>query len=234
MGMFSSLQLYFPRKSGPDVGSAQERCEHAVIERITFDLSGWHEHERSPKRIVWGNAGNIMSLDVVPAPSVIKSMEREVWLADARSMARPGGIVSVDAYNISSHPAIQIIYKRIHETGYMYTGMLIFGLAEYWCQVTVVCLEHGTIGLREAVLTVKLLKEGKIRIRKHPFYLRPFKRSSGYLEGWFQDPYNPKYRGGSLRSITDNEEYDTQFPDHPLSQVRSTLKTVRDSLRVAT
>jgi hypothetical protein len=38
-------------------------------------------------------------------------MEREYWLQDARQMARPGGIVSVDPCVVASRPAIEIIYK---------------------------------------------------------------------------------------------------------------------------
>ena len=70
-----------------------------MIERITFDTSGWHEHveNREPERIVWGNAGDVLSLDVVPSPwKTFRPMEREKWLDDARTMAKPGGIVSVD------------------------------------------------------------------------------------------------------------------------------------------
>jgi hypothetical protein len=203
-----------------------------MIERITFNTSGWHEHERSEERIVWGNAGDILSLDVVPRPwQTFKPMERERWLEDARHMARPGGIVSVDPYTVGSHPAIQIVYKREQGSGYRYTGILVIKFGEYWCQVTVVCGEKGMTGIREAVLTPRLLEDGRIKIRKHPFYLRLFKRSSGYLEGWFADPYDPRYRGINLRSIADNEEYDDEFPNHPLSRLRSTLKTVRDSLQ---
>jgi hypothetical protein len=208
-----------------------------MIESITFDLSGWHEHEREQaiekERIVWYNAYDILSLDVLPASSkTFKPLEQD-WIDDARQMAKPGGIVSVDSYTVGSRPAIQIIYKKIHGTGYLYTGILVMEYRGYWCQVTAVCGEHGTTGIREAGLTKRLLAQGKIKIREHPFYLRPFKRTSGYLEGWFQDPHNPRYKGTILRSITDNEEYDAEFSYHPLSRLRSTLKTVRDSLRFA-
>jgi hypothetical protein len=61
------------------------QCDHAMIERITFNTSGWHEHERSEERVVWGNAGDILSLDVVPRPwQTFKPMERERWLTAAR------------------------------------------------------------------------------------------------------------------------------------------------------
>ena len=160
-------------------------------------------------------------------------MEREYWLKDAREMAKPGGIVSVDSCRAADHPAIQIIYKREEGLGYRYTGIVRVDLGEYWCQATVVCGERGTTGIREAVLSTRLLEEGAIKIRKHPFFIRPFKRSSGHLEGWFTDPYDPKYKGKVLRSITDDEKYDEELPDHPLSRLRSTLKTVRESLHIS-
>jgi hypothetical protein len=58
-------------------------------------------------------------------------------------------------------------------------------------------------------------------------------RTEPSLQGWFMDPYDPKYKGEVIRSITDNEEYDEEFPNHPLSRLRSTLKTVRESLRAS-
>jgi len=205
-----------------------------MIERITFNASGWHEHEQERAKgwFVWGNAGDILSLAVVPSPwETFKPMEREYWLQDARQMARPGGIVSVDPRVSASRPAIEIIYKRTEGMGYRYTGMLVVEFSGYWCQVTGVFAERGVTGLREARLTARLLESGQLKVRKHPFYRRIFTRSSGYVLGWFVDPYDAKYRGVVLRSVADSEEYDAQFPDHPLTRLRSTLKTVRDSLQ---
>ncbi len=205
-----------------------------MIERISFNTSGWHEHERSEQWVVWGNAGDILSLAVLPPVwKTFKPMEREYWLDDARQMARPGGIVSVDSCRAAAHPAIEIIYKREEGLGYRYTGIVVVDFRTYWCQVTVVCGEGGTTGIREAVLTARLLDEGAIKIRKHPFYVRPFKRSSGYIEGWFTDPYDPKYKGKVLCSVSDNAKYDEEFPVHPLSRLRSTLKMVHESLQVS-
>jgi len=205
-----------------------------MIERITFNTSGWHEHgqEQSKDWVVWGNAGDILSLAVVPSPwRTFKPMEREYWLQDARQMARPGGIVSVDPRMAASRPAIEIIYKRTEGMGYRYTGMLVVEFSGYWCQVTGVFGERGVTGLREAQLTARFLERGQIKLRKHPFYRRVFTRSSGYVEGWFVDPYDAKYREVVLHNLADSEEYDAQFPDHPLTRLRSTLKTVRDSLQ---
>lgn len=203
-----------------------------MIERITFNTSGWHEHERAKDWLVWGNAGDILSLAIVPFPwKTFKPMEREYWLQDARQMAIPGGIVSVDPRVAASRPAIEIIYKRTEGTGYRYTGILVVEFSGSWCQITGVFGERGDTGVREAILTASLLEGGQIKIRKHPFYRRVFTRSTGYVEGWFTDPYDPTYRGVVLRSLADDEEYDEQFPDHPLARLRFTLKTVCDSLQ---
>jgi hypothetical protein len=206
------------------------------FELVNFDLSGWHEHERSRDSIFWGNpAGEALSLSVVPSteePS--KIFEREAWLDRARELAAPGGLVTVDPYEIHSRPAMQIIYKRTHGSGYAYTGMLFIHFEGQCCLVVAACKEGSTTGIREAVLTPQLLREDRIRIRKYPFYKKPFMHgASGYLEGWFRDPYDRSYRGVTLCSVADNEEFDAQFPDHPLSRVRCILKGVRKTIRLA-
>lgn len=215
--------------------------ESAILdELVNFDLSGWHEHERSRVSISWHNqADERLSLSLQPIRwGTWMIFEREYWLDFARKMSAPGGIVSVDPYNIQSRPAMQIIYKRTQGMGYAYTGMLFIHFQGQYCVVMVACREGSFTGIREAVLQPQLMDEGKIRIRIYPFYKRLYERlfkrgATGYVEGWFRDPYDPSYRGVILCCVSDNEEFDSQFPDHPLSRVRSILKSVRDTLRFA-
>ena len=140
-----------------------------------------------------------------------------------------GGIAAYKAAEV-----LRLLQERdVRVQVIMFTGILIVEFRQHRCQFTAVSGEQGTTGIREALVTDTLLGTGQIRVRKYPFYLRPFKRSSGYVEGWFRDPYDVKYRGITLRSVSDDEEYDAQFPDHPLSRLRCTLASVRDSLRFA-
>lgn len=44
---------------------------------------------------------------------------------------------------------------------------------------------------------------------------------------WAQDPYDPGYGKGLLRNLSENREYDTLFPTHPLSQARRFVDFVR-------
>lgn len=176
-----------------------------LIESITFDFSGWHEHEREQERTVWGNAGNVLSID------------------DARQIAKPGGIVAIDSYSVGflarypDHLQVQVRLGIDAQRD------------SHWGVRGVRVPTNRALPRRELPASLRPADAETIgggedfKIRKHPMRLRPFNRSSGYLEGWVQDPYDPRYRGVALRSIADNEEYDAQFPDHPLSRLRSTL-----------
>ena len=85
-----------------------------------------------------------MSLAVVPVPwKRFQPMERERWLDDARRMAKPGGIVSVDPHVVGGGRAIQIIYKRQFGSGYMYTGIIRVEVREYYYQITMVTGKRG-------------------------------------------------------------------------------------------
>ena len=48
-----------------------------------------------------------------------------------------------------------------------------------------------------------------------------------------QDPYDPSIRAPLQRNRAEEETYDSQFPDHPLSRVRSLLGHLRESLEIA-
>jgi len=43
-------------------------------------------------------------------------------------------------------------------------------------------------------------------------------------EGWVADPYDPTYMQGALMNLSEKEEYDEAFPNHPLSQARKIVK----------
>jgi hypothetical protein len=51
--------------------------------------------------------------------------------------------------------------------------------------------------------------------------------------GWMRDPYDPYIVDGFLWNLSEAEEYDELFPDHPLSRLRPVLKHVQTTLRVA-
>jgi hypothetical protein len=120
-----------------------------------------------------------------------------------------GGLI--EACKLDS--GIKLIYKRLEMPAYIYTGMLVTrvpGTSLIW---TVTAGERGRTGVREAVVTLTLMNEGKLNTEE-------------YELRWGQDPYEPAYHGvdrSVLRFMSDDESYDEQFPRHPLSKIRHTL-----------
>ena len=86
---------------------------------------------------------------------------------------------------------------------------------------TIVAGERGTSGLREAIVTASLMKAGTLTLED-------------YERSWAHDPYEPGYHGVDrivLRSMSDDETYDQQFPWHPLSKVRQVLAVLPSAVQ---
>lgn len=70
--------------------------------------------------------------------------------------------------------------------------------------------ENGMTGFRDTTIMNKLISEGKI--------------VSPNMDNWMQDPYDLNYKKGLLMNASENAEYDSMFPNHPLSEMRMLIK----------
>ncbi len=195
--------------------SAKAPAEPIRCVRIT--LPGWSEDPpREDKRRLWRNSHNeslLLSILAHPHPCLERGDELEVrrW---GREFAQSRGSGLIEARTVDRE--IRLIFKELEKPAYYYTGMLIRSVKGVWLLWTTTACELGTTGVREVVVTATLMSEGKL--------------SPGEYELRFaQDPYEPAYRGvdrSVLRFMSDDESYDQQFPQHPLSKVRRMLATL--------
>ena len=68
--------------------------------------------------------------------------------------------------------------------------------------------EMGTTGVRDSMVYILLSRHGVVKTTEEG------------LEGWGADPYDPFYTHGVLMNCAEKKEYDAQFPQHPLSELR--------------
>jgi hypothetical protein len=205
---------------GGTVPSSPERL-HAV--RLT--MREWSEEASSGKSRVWRDPeGDVLSLSLLDAslglPEISDESALQQW---ARRLAesRRAGLIEVRVITGTLGAAVGLIYKRLQMPAYIFTGMLLVPRQEVSQVWTVAAKEHGTTGVREALVTSELLTAGQLTIE-------------GYEQSWALDPYDPKYRGvdrSVLRFISDDERYDGLFPEHPLSKVRRVLAMLPHSVR---
>lgn len=190
---------------------------------MKLDSPWGREVERTKKQVVWLDCSGIplsftlvnglLSLPVSADALAVRQCCRKI------AEGSRGAIVSVDAVTVARRPATQLIYKREKLPAYAYTGMLFLQLEGFAYVVVVAAEEQGMTGVREATITSQLLGEGKLTLET-------------YQRDWFRDPYDPGYQGRILRSLSDDEAYDSSFADHPLSKVRSTLAYLKANIRL--
>jgi hypothetical protein len=165
---------------------------------------------------VWRDqCGNVLSIALTSDPPTDSERSDETTLRNwCRNLAesRNGGLLEASA----TANGIKLIYKRLQNPAYVYTGMFMTKVRSDWLIWTVVAGEHGMTGVREAVVTAHLINTGKLAVKD-------------YERCWSGDPYDPNYSRvdrSVLRSMSDDESYDVQFPDHPLSKVRHVLASL--------
>lgn len=188
-----------------------------LLATIHMPLEGLHEEipaSQDSMRIWRDPRGLVLSLaSVSGAPVPEDHNNLRDWF---RRMARDcgAGLIEADIVESCCGQSSQMIYKRLIGTGFMFTGMLLMPAGDRSIVWTASSQETGVTGLREAVVTADLMSRGELTLES-------------YESSWAQDPYQPGYSGVDrrvLRYISDSESYDSQFPDHPLSLIRHTLR----------
>lgn len=210
-------------RRGGGASDARER-----IQGVRLTLEGWAvdgDHDQPGARVWRDSVGAVLALDAAPAHVHLPiDGDESGYQQFCRRLAesRRAGLIEA---RLSEGPLGRIgtsIFKQSQDRGHLYIGHLWWRQADGFLVWTIMDGEHGTTGVREAVVTRDLLNADELTIE-------------GYERSWAADPYDPDYRGvdrGVLRFISDDERYDEQFPDHPLSKLRRVLAALPHSIQV--
>lgn len=128
-----------------------------------------------------------------------------------------GGIVEVSLLEVNNIPSVKTIFKIPQpESGMTYIASVTIPFENCSFVIKIQAAEVGTTGIRDALVLNKMLMNGEVTV------------GEDHLENWFEDPYNPNFKKGTLMNKSEQEKYDSEFPDHPLSVAR---KAVTDVIR---
>ncbi len=131
-----------------------------------------------------------------------------------------GGIVSVDVLDLAGLPGVRAIIKVPQKpAGTTYLASLTIPRRDFSFVVKVQCEELSDVGARERAIYGR-------------FLVGPSFDPARPLVGWEVDPYDPTRRDKIMRNESEDERYDAQFPEHPLSRARGYLSVIEPSLRV--
>lgn len=124
-------------------------------------------------------------------------------------LADDQGLIEVNSgHTTEGRPYAYSIVKSVMErSGVQYIVTLQIAYENSVLNVQSYDEEYGTTGMREALVYAMARNAGRIT-------------DSGF-EGWDQDPYDPEYKQGILRNLSEDPQFDAKFPAHPLSVARS-------------
>jgi hypothetical protein len=194
-----------------------DALEKPSLADVDVRIPGWEEAPGPKGMRGWRHpSGAALTLTFavgelsMPSPANITILRVQCRKAAEQAGA---GLIEADVVPTARGLCGRLIYKRLRKPAFVFTGMTWIPHKDGWFVWTMVEGEHGTTGVREAVVTAELLKAGALTLES-------------YQASWAHDPYSAEYDGvdrSTLRYMSDDEKYDVRFPDHPLSHVRRVL-----------
>ncbi|WP_265430026.1 hypothetical protein [Chryseobacterium sp. YIM B08800] len=188
-----------------------------TINSVSVPDFGWNKVEENDSRIVWVNPeeSTLISLnffDIQPDLPTIKNLDfLKDFYRNSISEAN-GGVVEVSLLTVNNVPSVKTIFKIPQpERGMTYIASVTIPFENCSFVIKIQAAEVGTTGIRDAVVLNKMLMNGEVTV------------GEDRLENWFEDPYNPNFKNGTLMNKSEQEKYDTEFPEHPLSVARRAI-----------
>jgi hypothetical protein len=194
----------------------------ASLVHIRFSLPGWSEESYERDIRVWRDRdGSVLVLGSEPTRNDWPRSDGLTNWGREWTQQSGGGLVEVRSVSGPNEPGIRLVYKKFESGAYMVTGMLFLrhgATTQIW---TIVAGElPSRIGVREATISSELLNSGTLTREQ-------------FDRVWFAEPAGsgPGSADPSVRRfISDDESYDTRFPEHPLSKVRRVLAAIPEKL----
>lgn len=120
------------------------------------------------------------------------------------------GLIEVEGgITAAGHRFLYSMVKTLQKSGgVQYFLRMNIGYTGCTMQVQGVFDETGMTGVRDSMVYLLLSRQGTV------------KTTEKGMEGWVSDPYDPSYTRGVCMNCSERREFDAQFPQHPLSEMR--------------
>lgn len=190
------------------------------IQKITFPTFNWKKTQNSEDSLQWINPKeNIMiSLKYIDLPPEIPSLQD---IQKTRSYYRTiiasynAGVIEIENIILDGVRSLKTLFKQPQTPiGMSYVTSLTIPFANCSYELKIQAQESNLSGMRDSFIADILMAENEISI------------ANGNLVGWFKDPYQPNLKEGVLMNRSEEIQYDSQFPEHPLSQCRTLMKEI--------
>lgn len=191
------------------------------VNSVRFNTAGWERGTASRDQIIWSKPGAELILHLIDQPAAMPADAsrldeiRQVMRQSARDNG--GAIVESEVEKIAGYPCLKNILKfPMKPYGMSYIAMLTFPFKTCRFVIKIQAQETGVTGFRDTVIHQKLESEGVLK--------------ADDWSAWMHDPYDHAITEGIQYNLSEDEKFDSLFPDHPLSLIRNTIKAIESSI----
>lgn len=148
-----------------------------------------------------------MVMPVDPAQAMPFADPQDVIDGIHDALADDQGLVEVESSMTASGLRCihSIVKTAVEPAGVQYALTLDLEMPQFCIRVQGFFDEAGTTGARDAAV---------------------FAMTGAAPDGWRRDPYDPKRTAGNLMNLSELPEYDSAFPQHPLSLLRGFVASI--------
>lgn len=200
------------------------------VNLLSFEVFGWKTRDTNPNLKSWVKTDKTafigVELNKVPYPYQVHEIEEIIDTERSEVIASDfGGIISCEIQNIKGYDFIKTIVKSPVSPvgippGMNYLGSLKLPLKDCYFEIMIKISEKGTSGMRDSILFSKWFQENG-ELESH---------ENGQIKGWVKDPYDESIVDGRPMNMSEQEKYDNDFPDHPLSELRQKMNMLKESM----
>ena len=190
------------------------------IDSVQFDESGWHRESAARQVTQWSNdRREFLSRHFFPiAPDLPRGLKGpdELTLFYWSMVANAGGaVLEAGIDKRIGLPAIRTIFKfPMQATGFTFIGSYTIPFVDSSFVLKIQTIETGFTGMREAAVFAKL-------------------GCTEMSDARWTIPLPKGIESSVKANKADDEQFDSLFPDHPLSRVRATLDGIALTISAA-
>jgi hypothetical protein len=197
-----------------------------LLEYIKFDTVGLKFHSETNRVLkVWTNEqADVVTLNLFQAPPDIRvplsNLEGLQQMYREQVTAAKGGLIEVSTLEISGILCIKTIFKLPQKmAGVAYVAAITVPFKDFSFVLKITSQERGFGSTRETRILeqrrLALLEKGETR---------------DAMDGWNADPYDPNFKSELLMTFAENQIFDSDFPDHPISRARFWIEKFQKTL----
>jgi hypothetical protein len=195
------------------------------IDWVRLDERGWKLRDKNSDVKVWDNdSGDVLSLNFFNKPPDIPVSLSQV--TELRNFYRKnvaevgGGVLKIETIEIKGLSAVECLFKMpMQPSGMLYLASFTIPFRDKSYVVKLQCPEKGITGARDSAV-----------FALHTNFDDDDDENFDPFKGWMKDPYDESVTEGVLMNLSEDEQYDVKFPNHPLTRARKYMSQIKETI----